>query len=297
MRLLIRRGYTLVNEMRFSDGPIYIGRRPQCQVFLPDRTVSRQHAVMFTLANGDWMVQDLESSNCTTVNSQPISKVVVHEGDIVGIADFFIEVRFEPQTAVQATDQPVDLDETVVGSPLDMTSVYQVSCGAERTIHLNAVHLKNFYRLNAALFDKHDQEQLLDELTDILLAQFEASNVWAGLRETTTGPLTCHCGRSQSGAHLTLEGLVGKDIIKQTIQKEIYILLPSFADFFPNEKERTAEIEKIKSAMAAPIVAPAGIYGVIYLNNAFERQPYNHQDLDYLTLISTQMAALIEHIG
>ena len=50
-------------------------------------------------------------------------------------------------------------------------------------------------------------------------------------------------------------------------------------------------------AMAAPIVAPAGAYGIIYLDNGSDQAPYSHHDFDYLTLVSTHIAALLEHIA
>jgi pSer/pThr/pTyr-binding forkhead associated (FHA) protein len=57
MRLVIRRGSLLINDLRFDHGPIYIGRHRKSQVFLPDRGVSRQHAVIVTNDKGEWEVQ------------------------------------------------------------------------------------------------------------------------------------------------------------------------------------------------------------------------------------------------
>ena len=49
--------------------------------------------------------------------------------------------------------------------------------------------------------------------------------------------------------------------------------------------------------MAAPIAAPAGAFGIIYLDNGADQPPYSHHDFDYLTLVSTHIAALLEHIA
>ena len=51
MRLVIRRESSLINDLRFDHGPIYIGSHRKSQVFLPDRGVSRQHAVPVSLIN------------------------------------------------------------------------------------------------------------------------------------------------------------------------------------------------------------------------------------------------------
>lgn len=298
MRLLIKRGHSLVNDLRFSNGPVYIGRQPKCQVFLPDRTVSRQHAVLFSGQNDDnWEVQDLESANCTTLNGRPISKMPLHEGDVIGIADFAIEVHFETQAIVTPQDKPVDLGDTIIDAKVNIPSVHKSSRQAGFTIHVNSQYLKKFYQLNVALFNKTDQDAMLAELTDVLLKQFQAYHVWAGLRETASGALTCHCGRSRGGSQISLEGLLGKGVIKEALQSENFILLPNIADFLSIGDSHAPDMGNIKSALAAPIVAPAGVYGVIYIDNGIDHQPYTNQDLDYLTLVSTQVAAMIEHVG
>jgi len=297
MRLLVKRGNSLINDLRFSDGPVYIGRKQPCQVFLPDRSVSRQHAILFIAGKGQWMVQDLDSANHTTLNGKPVSKMPLHEGDVIGIADFSIEVHFEPDIRGKIQDKPLDLADTLVDSGINIPSIYQTSRHADRVIHLSAVHLQNFYKLNVAICGQTDQEALLSSVTDILLTQLNAYHIWAGLRETTAGALTCHCGRSRSGGMITLEGILGKDIIKQALQKETYILLPDFVDFISPADSHAQEMGNIKSAMAAPIVAPAGAYGVIYVNNGIDQPAYTYQDLDYLTLVSVQLAAMIEQIA
>ncbi|MBN1765408.1 MAG: FHA domain-containing protein [Sedimentisphaerales bacterium] len=297
MRLLIKRGYSLVNDLRFEDGPIYIGRRPQCQVFIPDRNVSRQHAVIYTNSEGVWMVQDLESANRTTVNGRPISKMPIHEGDCLGVADFTIEVHFEPEVMTQPQDQPIDLSETVVGAQINIPSVYQTTRRSSQNLRLSAEHLQNFYKLNLALANKKDQEELLSELISVLLSQLQAYHVWAGLRETNTGPLTCYGGCSRGGEKITLDQLFGKAIVQQAMKDETYILLPNIADITNPSDSNIADLQYLRSAMAAPIVAPAGAYGVIYVDNGVDQDPYVFQDLDYLTLVSTQIAATVEHIG
>ena len=65
MRLVVKQGDRTVNELQFEKGPIYIGRHSNSQVFLPDKTVSRQHAVIYNTKDGQWVVEDLESANKT----------------------------------------------------------------------------------------------------------------------------------------------------------------------------------------------------------------------------------------
>lgn len=80
MRLVVKQDGRKVNELQFTAGPVYIGRGVNSQVFLPDRAVSRQHAVIFTTQDGKWMVEDLDSANKTYLNDKQIHKVEVKKG-------------------------------------------------------------------------------------------------------------------------------------------------------------------------------------------------------------------------
>ena len=297
MRILVKRGQSLINDLRFERGPIYIGRQPHSQVFLPDRSVSRQHAVLFTSDTGAWTAQDLDSANRTTLNGRPISKMPVREGDILGIADFTLEIHLDPRAIPRTKEQPLDLGDTMIDAEAALASIYHTERRQNQPIHLPPARFAHIYELTRALFGKDDQKALVAELTCLLLQQFDAYHVWAGLRETESGPLTCHGGCARGGGLVTLEQLVGRNIVKQAVQDGTYILLPNIADIFGPDDSRPASLAQLCSAMAAPVVAPAGTYGVIYIDNGLDQDAYGRQDLDYLTLVSIEFAAIVEHIG
>lgn len=63
-----------------------IGRDPSCDIVLPDRLVSRQHAVVERDLNG-YTIQDLESKNGTYLNGLPVSGPMrLQDGDEIQIA-------------------------------------------------------------------------------------------------------------------------------------------------------------------------------------------------------------------
>lgn len=297
MRVLVRRGHSLINDLRFSSGPIYVGRQPRCQVFLPDQSVSRQHAVLYTGNDGAWMVQDLESANRTLVNNRPVSKMPIHEGDLISICDFTLEVHFDQQAVTHAQEHPVDLNETIMGAPTAHAGIYHTTLSGAPPIRLAPSRIKDFYYFNVALCHLSDESVLISELCKKLLEQFDAYHVWGGLRETTSGPLTCHGGLTRSGQPVVMNQLAGVKIIQKSIQEESYVLLPTISDLVDASDTKPPGLEQLCSAMAAPIAAPAGAYGVIYIDNGVDQKPYTRQDLDYLILISTQIAAFVEHIG
>jgi DNA-binding NtrC family response regulator len=59
---------------------VWVGRGPDCDVTLGDRTVSREHAV-FVHRRAGWYLQDLESQNGTLINGQPVVTARLADGD------------------------------------------------------------------------------------------------------------------------------------------------------------------------------------------------------------------------
>ncbi|UCG59756.1 MAG: FHA domain-containing protein [Phycisphaerales bacterium] len=94
----MRNGCT-VSESRFEKGPVYIGRHEHCQIVLGEKSVSRQHAVIFATPGGKWMVADLNSANRTFLNKEPVHKVEIKTGDRLQIAHFTVEIDLEDHIA------------------------------------------------------------------------------------------------------------------------------------------------------------------------------------------------------
>jgi FHA domain/zinc-ribbon domain len=70
-----------------------IGRSPECEIFLDDVTVSRNHAVLVE-SDGTFYVEDEGSLNGTFVNRRRIDRVVLANGDELQIGKYrltFIE--------------------------------------------------------------------------------------------------------------------------------------------------------------------------------------------------------------
>ncbi len=59
---------------------LVIGRHEACDVVLGDPAVSRRHARLW-FRDGSWVLQDLESTNGTTVNGTRVGRCEVRPGD------------------------------------------------------------------------------------------------------------------------------------------------------------------------------------------------------------------------
>jgi FHA domain len=65
---------------------LLVGRHPSCDVVLEHASVSRRHARL-AFRDGNWVLRDLESTNGTVVNGQPVIRCRLLPGDLVTFGD------------------------------------------------------------------------------------------------------------------------------------------------------------------------------------------------------------------
>lgn len=70
-----------------------IGRSRDCDIFLEDLTVSRHHATINEIAQGQYEIVDNRSATGTFVNGQPITRYTLHEGDQLQIGNTILVFR------------------------------------------------------------------------------------------------------------------------------------------------------------------------------------------------------------
>ena len=285
MRLIVKQKGRTINEFRFSEGPIYIGRHEHSQVFLPDRAVSRQHAVIFTTADGKWMLEDLDSANKTYLNDKAIHKAELKSGDHIRIADFTIEIHLEAEPDAQ---KAIGLEDTLVTTSRKVQIIIRKP-DAEHApdISLPARRAKDFLDATEAICKAGGPDEMLKTLLNIVLKQFSASRAWCALRNEPAGPMTSHTGKTSSGQKVELSDIKLAGKITQAAEKKQFLLLPQV----PEQMQQ----QGVRSAMIAPIMDPGGCFGVIYVDNSPDQQPYTLSDLDYLMMLAIHTAAILEN--
>jgi hypothetical protein len=72
------------HDVALRGDRMVIGRLQECDICLADSNVSRRHAELFTI-EGAWYLQDLESTNGTMLNGEPITRARLRDGDVIEI--------------------------------------------------------------------------------------------------------------------------------------------------------------------------------------------------------------------
>jgi len=295
VHLVVKQNGHTVNEFRFDKGPIYIGRQENSQVFLHDRAVSRQHAVIFSTQDGKWTVEDLDSANKTYLNDRAIHKADIKSGDCLRITDYTIEINLEDGAK---TEKPIHLEDTLAapaGAPPASAAGPQfierrLDTADAPPIRLPAQRGMDLLRANEAIGKAGNLDELLLALLDITSKQLGTYHNWCALRSEHTGPMTYHAGRTRDGKTLELGDIKLNEKINEAIEKSHFLLFIFSKDMTKDEKGQ------IRSVVIAPIVGPAGCFGVLYANNTFRDDHYSLSDLDYLMLLGMHAAAAVQKL-
>ena len=286
MRLFVNLSGSSVNELQFKKGPIYIGRRMGSQVFLPDKAVSRQHAVFYSTKDGSWIIEDLDSANKTYLNDKAIHKCDVNHGDVVRIADFTIEVNLHEQDE-QAQD--VHMEDTMVELRRDLhTVVRQPKAPDAPPIKMPPKRVEDYTEAVCQIHKVKDIEKMHKALLELVLDQFEAVNVWIALRKNPAGPMEFQGGRRITSEYVKRLELAVPNSISDAMEKGEHTLVHQL----PREITKAG----VRSVIISPITRGDKCYGVIYAENSTDHDHYALPDLDYLMFLSIQIVVVIESL-
>jgi len=101
-KLILSMDGLVLKEVELTKERTSIGRRPHNDIVIDNLAVSGEHAVLITILN-DSFIEDLGSTNGTTVNGQPIKKHFLQPNDTVELGKY--KLKFVAETR-SSGDQP-----------------------------------------------------------------------------------------------------------------------------------------------------------------------------------------------
>jgi pSer/pThr/pTyr-binding forkhead associated (FHA) protein len=323
LRLVVKQNGRAVNELVFDKGPIYIGRQEKSQVFLNNPAVSRQHAVIFNTQDSKWTVEDLDSANKTYLNDRAIHKADIKTGDCLRIIDYIIEINLNTthpeQPVVSIAEPPVagteeppvvskvepgqaDSDKKADKPTSEDTLAASSSSGPQvierrldttdaPPVRLPAHRAMDLLQANEAIGKAANIDELLLALLDTTSKQLGTYHNWCALRSEPDGPMTFHAGRTRQGQTLDIGTIKLNEKINEAIERHRFLLFIFSKDMTKDDKGQ------IRSVVIAPVIGPAGCFGVLYANNTFRDDHYSLSDLDYLMLLGMHIASAVQKIA
>ena len=287
MLLVVKQGGRTVNEFQSDKGPIHIGRHRDNPICLPDRAVSKRHAVILSGEDGQWTVEDLDSANKTYLNDQAIHKANIKDGDVLHICDFIIEINLHDSADTGRHDH---LQDTLTLSHGPQIISRELDSPQAPPIRFPAGRAKDFMEATEAIRKADTTDKVLLVLLDIIAKQFNSYHVWCALRNQPGGPMTCHVGKRRDGQPVQLSDIKLNDKITEAVDKNEFLLF--LFSRTPNRKEAG----QMRSVLIAPIIGTAGCFGVVYADNAIGDDHYSLSDLDYLMLLGIYTTAALQNL-
>ena len=276
---------------KLADGEYVIGRRSDCQIFVPDMRVSRQHARLWKTGES-WEIEDLGSNNGTFVNGVKVqSATQIRHDDEILIANNRIRVETQETTPENKAPEGAAVtivDVTGTGSlirsredsgsgRMPIVSSGILSVADQRAVRLLERKLDALTQILHATAASDTSEALLHKLVDALLELFpQAEDVGVLVEDERTGELKVQCQRHRRqafGGDLKVPGT----IIQHVISDRRGVLLGESAD----END-----EGIGTRMGAPLIFHGVHYGVVYVES--KHAGFRQEDVDLLQTVATQ---------
>jgi len=282
---------------KLADGEYVIGRRSDCQIFVPDMRVSRQHARLWK-DKETWTLEDLGSNNGTFVNGVRLQQATAlrHDDEIL-IANnrIRVEARDNPSESKPPEGNAVTIvdigassviksrEDSQSGSGrLPMVSSGLISVADQRAIRLIERKLDALTQILHATASSDTAEALLQKLVDALLDLFpQAEDVGVLVEDERTGELRVQCQKNRKqpfGGDLRVPGT----IIQHVVSDRRGVLLGEGND----END-----EGVGTRMGAPLIYHGAHYGVVYVES--KQAGFRQEDVDLLQAIATQAGLAI----
>ena len=97
--LVVLQGQRLGQRIDIGDQALVIGRAPECEFQIMERSVSREHSKIWREPSG-YRIKDLDSMNKTFLNDQPIIEAELKDGDHITIGSCVL--KFMDRSSVEA---------------------------------------------------------------------------------------------------------------------------------------------------------------------------------------------------
>ena len=134
-KLILSMDGLVLKEISLDKERISIGRKPHNDIQIDNLAISGQHALITTILN-DAFLEDLNSTNGTYVNGQPVKKHVLQSNDVIELGKYRLKYIVDPVGA-QALSPSDFVDtkalEPVVTPPETDFTVSRAGSGAART--------------------------------------------------------------------------------------------------------------------------------------------------------------------
>ncbi|GMU64729.1 MAG: hypothetical protein AMXMBFR36_10030 [Acidobacteriota bacterium] len=274
-----------------------VGRAEECQLVLPDRSVSRRHARIAPQADG-WWIEDLGSRGGTWVNGRPIARPTrLAPGDRVGLGQSVLAVVDSGQARPSSASAPLAPGTSLFRRADELlaqgSGPLEAAAGDPEALRRRTERLELLNEIHAAL----GRSVALDELLELILDRaFRALGPDEGVIVLRDGP-----GEYRRAAVRRPPGSMGDALLSRTLLEEVVEKRQAaiVCDIAADERFGQAaslRLSGVRSLIAAPLYDEGGPLGMISLDSRAFVRPFTEEDLELLTSLAAVASLRIRNV-
>jgi pSer/pThr/pTyr-binding forkhead associated (FHA) protein len=271
-----------------NKSSIHIGRAPENDVQIKDKSVSRVHVKILKRGN-KYFITDLESRNGTFIDGVRIGSRIeyeVKEGMPVAIGKTFFSLgKAYPDdvlTALDSIDLFKELDDGDGSGPKDRPST------AKKNMEL-------IYKVSNVLMQSLNTKEILERILHHimeLLRRIDRGVIILLNRETgEIGDVISIVKTNEKDRGTSYSRTIVDRVVREG---KAVSMLDTLSEAETNLSE-SIKLNKIRSVMCVPLVSRARVVGVIYVDSVNRPHGFRKEDLDLLTALSSPAAVAIEN--
>ena len=285
-KLFVLNGPEIGESFKLINGVNFLGRTPDNEIMLTDKTVSRKH-LKIVMKGDKYLITDLKSRNGTFVRGEflsPGKELEVEEGVPVAVGITVIclgegcsEQMVPFLESIDLTEDPEELNRTLQ-MQRDRAAVNKLRFlyNASRALTEDLTIKETLEKLLAHIFELLKR---VDRGVFILIDPDTESTTEVVYKSTKPGDdaTTVYC----------------EDIVKQVMATR----RPFFVSDAKTDKSDfvdTLEVLKIESVLCVPLISRSQVLGAIYVDSLTRPYGFRREDLALLMNLSLRIAPAID---
>lgn len=301
-RLVVETGADVGMIFPLPGGKVTIGRSVSCDIQIIDRKVSRCHAEVIQEDN-HYIFNDLDSKNGSYLNGHRVKeKSPLNDGDNLRIGETVMVFESGPEDSThyksETTSKSIRLvDDSSWGEPrVSVAAGLQSSLDLEvneverETLKDSHKRLEILYTVADAIRNILNLDDLLEQIMQIISGVIKMDRGFIMLIDPKTGDLyPAAIKKSNEDEEIT----ISSTIVNRCISEKVAILSSDAAQDRRFSSSESIILNKIRSAICAPIIFKDDIFGVIYIDTQSGITAYDQEELELVNGIANQSAMAI----
>ncbi|MEQ9500860.1 MAG: ATP-binding protein [Deltaproteobacteria bacterium] len=290
-----------------------VGRSADCDVHLSDQRLSRRHAKL--IVDGERLcIEDLGGANGTFINGRRlVERATLQDGDIVELGKSKLRVGAEGRSAAVVEGPAPDFIKPVMhalppdlGDPVARGYFESLGVGdptileTQANLQATLAKTRNFvilHEVSKRIQRELDARRMLESVMDVILEVTKAERGFVVLFDDEGGERVeverhrvQRSGTTQQGPRLS------QTVLRHVIdERSVVICGDSTAD------ERFAQSESLflsdtRSLMAAPILVPNRVLGLIELESSHLATRFTENDADLLSVTASTVGVALHNL-